>query len=173
MFADDTTLSTHNKCLDVVITSLTNDLSHVDRLCEHNHMYIHSDKSIVMFISSRQIRQILQYNPEIKFYDSVTKSCSTAKLLGVTVNNSLSCSDHIGTVIKNAIHISIFYHESNYISQLTVVNAFITHILFLMLIVIWGKLHTLPGGKLLKLQKRAARVILDCDLFHPIIYNDF
>ena len=61
MFADDTTLSTHNKCLDVVITSLTNDLSHVDRLCEHNHifMYIHSDKSIVMFISSRQNRQIL------------------------------------------------------------------------------------------------------------------
>ena len=133
-----TRLCQHNKCLDVVITSLTNDLSHVDRLCEHNHMYIHSDKSIVMFISSRQIRQILQYNPEIKLNDSVTKSCSTAKLLGVTVNNSLSCSDHIGTVIKNAIHISIFYHESNYISQLTVVNAFITHILFLMLIVIWG-----------------------------------
>ena len=31
IFADDTTLSTHNKSLDVVITSLTNDLSHVDR----------------------------------------------------------------------------------------------------------------------------------------------
>jgi len=28
IFADDTTLSTHNKSLDVVITSLTNDLAH-------------------------------------------------------------------------------------------------------------------------------------------------
>jgi len=35
IFADDTTLSTHNKSLDVVITSLTNDLSHFDRWCQH------------------------------------------------------------------------------------------------------------------------------------------
>ena len=45
--------------LDVVITSLTNDSSHVDRWCQHNHMSIKSDKSNVMFISSRQDRQIL------------------------------------------------------------------------------------------------------------------
>ena len=77
-----------------------------------------------MFINSRQNRQILKSNTEIPYHDSVIKSCSTAKLLGVTVNNSLSWNDHIETVIKNAIHISIFCHESNYISQLTIVNAF-------------------------------------------------
>ena len=113
-----TRLCQHNKCLDVVITSLTNDLSHVDRLCEHNHicMYINSDKSIVMFISSRQIRQFLQSNPEITLYDSVTKSCSTAKLLCVTVNNSLSWSDHIGTVIK--MHNISLYFITNQILSL-------------------------------------------------------
>ena len=85
IFADDTTLPTHNMSLDVVITSLTNDVSHVDRWCQHNHMSIKSDKSNVMFISSRQDRQILQSNTEISYHDSVIKSCSTAKLLGVTV----------------------------------------------------------------------------------------
>ena len=85
MFADDKTQSTHNKYLDVVITSLTNDLSHVGRWCQHIHMSINSDKSNVMFISSRQDRQILQSNTEISYHDSVIKSCSTAKLLGVTV----------------------------------------------------------------------------------------
>jgi len=34
-------------------------VSHVDRWCQHNHMSINSDKSNVMFISSRQNRQIL------------------------------------------------------------------------------------------------------------------
>ena len=33
-------------------------------------------------------------------HDTVIKSCSTVKLLGVTVNNNLSWSDHIETVIK-------------------------------------------------------------------------
>jgi len=134
IFADDKTQSTHNKSLDVVVTSLTNDLSHIDRWCQHNHMSIHSDKSNVMFISSRKNRQILQSNTEIPYHDSVIKSCSTAKLLGVTVNKSLSWNYHIETVKKNAIHISIFYHKSNYISQLKIVNAFITHIFSLILI---------------------------------------
>jgi len=97
-------------------------------------MSINSDKSNVMFISSRQNRQMLQSNTEIPYHDSVIKFCSTAKLLGVTVNNSLSWNDHIETVIKNAIHISIFYHELNYISQLTIASAFITHISSLILI---------------------------------------
>ena len=120
--------------LDIVITSLTNDLSHVDRWRQLDHMSINSDKSNVMFISSRQNRQFLLSNPEIPYHDSVIKSCSTAKLPGVTVNNSLSWNDHIEIVIKNAIHISISYHESNYISQLRIINAFITHIFSLILI---------------------------------------
>ena len=81
----------------------------------------------------------------------------------VTVNNSLSGNDHIKTVIKNiAINISIVYHDSNYISQLTIVNAFITYIFSLIFI-----LFVLSGGKTSNLQKRAARVILDCDFYTP------
>ena len=52
-----------------------------------------------------------------------------------SLNNSLSWNDHIETVIKNAKHISIFYHESQ---------------------------------KLVRLQKRAARVIIDCDFYTPL-----
>jgi len=98
--------------------NLTSVLMFIFKHCSivtHNHMSINSDQSNVMFISSRQNRQIVQSNTEIPYHDSVIKSCSTAKLLGVTVNNSLSWNDHI----ENAIHISICYHESKYISQLT------------------------------------------------------
>ena len=86
------------------------------------------------------MNMLIVYNPEILYHDLVIKSWSTAKLLGVTVNNSLSWNDHIETVIeKNAIRIyiySICYHESNYISHLTIVNVFKTHILSLILILV-------------------------------------
>jgi len=63
-------------------------------------MSIHSDNSKVMFISSRQTRQLVQSYTEIPYHDSVINSCLSGKLLGVTVNNSLSWSDHIEIVIK-------------------------------------------------------------------------
>jgi len=79
-------------------------------------MSINSDKSNLMFISSRQNRQILQPNTEIPYHDSVIKSCSTAKLLGVTVNNSLLWNDHIETVIK--MHYISLYFITNQIKSL-------------------------------------------------------
>jgi len=78
-------------------------------------MYINSDKSNGMFISSRQNRQILQSNTEIPYHNSVIKSCSTVKLLGVTVNNSLSWNDHIGTVIQIQ-YISLYFITDRIIS---------------------------------------------------------
>ena len=68
---------------------------------------------------------------------------SSFSILLVTVNNSMSWNDHIETVITKMqyISLSIFYHESNYISQLRIVNAFITHIFPLILIFV-----VLSGG---------------------------
>ena len=87
MFADDTTLSTHNKSLDIGVTSLT--LAHVDWWCQLNHRFINSDTSKGMFISSRQNRQLVQSYPEIPYHDSVINSCLSGKLIDVTGNNSL------------------------------------------------------------------------------------
>ena len=59
-----------------------------------------------------------------------------------------------GQYINNAMHISIFYHESNYISQLTIVNAFITHTFSLILIVVVtsGKITHITWRKYYHLQ---------------------
>ena len=67
------------KSLDVVVTSLTNDLAHVDKWYQPNHMSINSDKAKVMFISSRQNRQLVQSYPEIPYHDSVINSCLSGK----------------------------------------------------------------------------------------------
>ena len=63
-------------------------------------MSINSDKSKVIFISSRQNRHLVQSYAEIPYHDSAINSCLSGKLLGVTVSNSLSWSDHIENVTK-------------------------------------------------------------------------
>jgi len=50
--------------LDVVITSLTNAVLHVDRWCQLNHMSINSDKSNVMLSVRDKI---------VKFYNLIQK----------------------------------------------------------------------------------------------------
>jgi len=54
------------------INIINNDLSHVHRWCQHNHMSINSDKSNVMFISSRQHRRFstIWYRNSISWFSN-------------------------------------------------------------------------------------------------------
>jgi len=66
--------------------------------------------------------------------------------------------------LRNVIHICISCHESNYTFQLTTEHGFIMHKFFhiLTIVVSYGKIvHVLL--------KRAARIILDCDVSVPSI----
>ena len=69
-----------------------------------------------MFIISSRNRPILQSNTEITYHDSIIMSCSTAKILGVTDNNSLSWNDHIETVIKCITYLYILSRIKLYLS---------------------------------------------------------
>ena len=171
IFADDTTLSTQSKSFDVVVASLTNDLLHVDQWCQLNHMSINSDKSKVMFIcSNNNNRELAKTNPGISYHNSEVNSCTSCKLLGITVNNRLSWGDHIENVIKKCntylyilSRIKLFLSNDN---RKRFYNAYILpHFDFCC--VIWGNCTSTLEDKLVKLQKRAARVILDCDFTTP------
>jgi len=111
------------------------------------------------------MNMLIVYNPEILYHDSVIKSWSTAKLLGVTVNNSLSWNDHIETVINKYIYY-ILYMLSRIKLNLSTDNRkrfYNAYILpyFDFGCVIWGNCTHNLEHKLVKLQKKAARVILD------------
>ena len=133
-------------------------------------MSIHSDNSKVMFISSRQTRQLVQSYTEIPYHDSVINSCLSGKLLGVTVNNSLSWSDHIEIVIKKCnTYLYILSRIKLYLSTDNRKRFYNAYILphFDFCCVIGGNCTHNLEEKLVKLQKSAARVILDCDFYTP------
>jgi len=103
-----------------------------------------------MFISSRQNRQLVQSYPYIPYHDSVINSCLSGKLLGVTVNNSLSWSDHIETVIKKCnIYIYILSRIKLYLSAYNRKRFYNVYILprFDFWLCYLGKLHTLLRRK--------------------------
>ena len=117
-----------------------------------------------MFISSRQNRQLVHSYPEIPYHVSVINSCLSGKLLSVTVNNSLSWNYHIGTVITKCNTLS---RIKLYLSTENRKRFYNTYILpyFNCCCIIWGNCTHNLEEKIVKLQKSAARVILDSDFY--------
>ena len=166
---DDTTLSVHSQSLDEVVTTLSYDLSQVDTWCKQNRMSIHSTKCKVLFITSKgNSSRVVNAQPQIHLNDSLIETCSSAKLLGVTVNTSLSWSTRIHNVIKKcSSYLYLFSRIKVYLSvdnRKWFYNAYILpHVEYSC--VTCGKLWTFPWRKCVKLQKRAARIIIDWDFF--------
>ena len=136
-------------------------------------MSINSNKSNVIFISSRQNRQILQSNTEIPYHDSAIKSCSTAKLLGVTVNNSLSWNDHIETVIEQCnTYLYIWSQIKLYFSNENRKRFYNAYILphFVLCCVIWGNYIYMKAVQMLKLLGEMRLDTLDRLLLLRLIY---
>ena len=102
--------------------------------------------------------------------DSKIQVRSVEKLLGVTISNTLCCDAHIDQLIKHCYsylfllsRIKVFLSIRN---RILFYNSYILPQLDFCCI-IWGNCSSTLEDKLVKFQKRAALVILDCDLYTP------
>ena len=171
MFADDTTLSVHNSSVDVVFSTLTDDLLNVNTWCENNRMAINVTKTKSMYLSSKHKLQYIQTSVHPIQLKNDQISCSTEeKLLGVTLDSLLSFDSHINNVLKKCN--SLLYLLSRIKIFLAVpirklfFNAYILpHLDYCC--VIWGSCSASQEQKLIRFQKRAARLILDKDIDTP------
>ena len=110
-FADDATISAHNKNIDQVASTLSNDLQRINKWCENKHMAINISKpKLNMCVTSKPTHRQLSNThslPSVQLLDYVVDECSSERFLGVTINNDLSWNTHIDNVIKNVIHFCI------------------------------------------------------------------
>ena len=117
------------------------------------------------------IRQTLaNCDHDISICDSKIKVSSVEKLLGVTISNTLRWDAHIDHHIKKCnfylfllSRIKVFLSRRN---RILFYNSYNLPHLDLCCI-IWGNCSSTLGDKLVKFQKRAARVIVDCDFYTP------
>ena len=124
-----------------------------------------------MFITTAHKQSIIQGSPhEIKINSTVIEISSKEKLLGVTTDNTLHWAAHVDTTIKKCNSLLFLLGRIKMFLDIPTrklyFNAYILpHLDYCS--TIWGNCNNELVDKIIKFQKRAARVILDKDLTTP------
>ena len=103
IFADDTTIHTHNKCLKQLTQDIQESVDNLKNWTDYNHMALHPQKTKYMIITTRQKRQNFPLKiPSIHLNNQNIEEVNYHKVLGVTIDNNLSWSNHISNLCKIA-----------------------------------------------------------------------
>ncbi|PVD35465.1 hypothetical protein C0Q70_02428 [Pomacea canaliculata] len=102
MFADDTTIHAHHQKIEPLASILQLSADELQAWTESNHMSLNPQKTEVMLLTTRQKRQNLATPfPTIQIGAQSITEVQVHKLMGVTIDNNLSWSQHISTTSKN------------------------------------------------------------------------
>ena len=172
MYADDTTLYSAAISEQAVTDTLSSALTDIYEWIEHNKLVLNISKTKAIVLGSRHT---LGKNPQLKLSIGTTQieQVNTIKLLGVTIDSSLSWSKHINNiVIKMGRGIGMARKCSGFITPSIMKS--VIHSLVLSNLeycpVIWSSATKLDLGKLQIAQNKAARLALGCPYRTSIIY---
>ena len=170
-FADDTTVTKTGNTVEQVADDLNEEMENAVNWFDKNHMSVNIGKTKAFFVSTVQKQSDIQNNlPDIKIGTTKLELSRKEKLLGVTIDNTLNWSAQVDATIKKCnsllyllgrikIYLDIptrkLYFNAYILPHLEYCNS------------IWGNCSGELIDKLIKFQKRAARLILDKDLSTP------
>ena len=101
LFADDTTVHNTNKNPDLLCSVLQQDINKLQKWTELNHMALHPQKSKFMLVTTRQKRQNMKHTLiKLNVNGKQLENVESYKLLGLTLDNNLSWSNHILKLTK-------------------------------------------------------------------------
>lgn len=169
IYADDTTLHSANKNIALLRSQLQNGASGFIDWCLSNDMYVNIPKTVYMTLGSRQnLSRIEQI--ELFLENEIIQNVKQQKLLGVIIDNTLSWDKQVDSVCINiSRRISLLKLLSKYIdipNMKLYYNSYILPIIDYGCL-IWGRCTKINILRILKLQKRAARIILKADIMTP------
>ena len=141
---------------------LNQDLDNVHNWLRANKLTLNMTKTEFMLIGSRQRLSTLTDSPTITIHDSQVSQVTTAKSLGVTIDNKLDWSSHIDKLTKKVTSgIGAMERIRHLVPQATL------HLIYQALIqphfdycnIVWGNCGITLQNKIQKLHNRAARVL--------------
>ena len=164
IYADDLTLTTMCNNVKTVESNLRIDTGKSFDWCKQNDMVLSLTKCCSMLVASRQKLLKINSKIDIDIGETVIPSVSTTKMLGVHFDDALSWDVHIQNVYnitnKNLYLLQQIKQFLPIDSQKLFFNSYILpH--FDYCSIIWGNCSQTQMYRLEKLQKRAARIILD------------
>ena len=172
MYADDTTLYSAAISEQALTDTLSSALTDIYEWIECNKLVLNISKTKAIVLGSRYM---LGKNPQVKLSIGTThiEQVNTIKLLGVTIDSSLSWSKHINNiVIKMGRGIGMARKCSAFITPSIMKS--VIHSLVLSNLeycpVIWSSATKLDLKKLQVAQNKAARLALGCSYRTSISY---
>ena len=165
MFADDVTLHFNSDSTERLENVLNSDICGIEKWCCQNQMVINVDKTKCMLMGTQQRKSKLK-SPSLKLVarNNTIQMVQTEKLLGVQIDDKLLFNNHIDMVCKNVSYKLFTLRKIKKFLPLQTrklyYNAYILPSINYCL-TIWGNTSKLGMERIFKLQKRAARIILD------------
>ena len=169
MFADDSTMYTSGHNVDEIQQSLQTNLNAVTTWCEDNRMVINTAKTKCMLTTTKQRRHHLRNNQlAITLNDQELQQVKQHKVIGVVVDGNLQWCERVNGVFKKvSLTLALFRRIKHLLpkwSKIMFYNAYIMpHLDYC--VTVCGDCSDL--NKLVKLQKQAARIVLDCHYLTP------
>ncbi len=169
MYADDTTLHDHGKSKIEIENNLNEDLNVVNIWCNKNNMIINPKKSTAMLIGTPQRKAAFDNEFNIMLDNSNLCTVTEQKMLGIYIDHHLDWKyqvDHICKTISSRLFLfaKVIYLDRK--CRILFFNAYILPI-FDYCCTIWGNCNDDGIQRITKLQKRAARIILDALFLTP------
>ena len=100
LFADDTTIHSSHSNLNNLLLSLQESINNLLQWTELNHMSLNSYKTKYMTITTRQKRQNISSRMPLYIGNEKIVEVATHKVLGVTIDNNLSWTNHVNELTK-------------------------------------------------------------------------
>ncbi|MCG8048126.1 MAG: reverse transcriptase domain-containing protein, partial [Candidatus Thiodiazotropha endolucinida] len=169
LYADDATMHTSSKNSAIIESKLQVSTHDFRYWCLLHKMFIHIGKTSVMLLGSR--KNLLQSEPlNIYIGNELLKTVESQKLLGLTIDKTLNWEAQIDIVCQNITkRITLMKLLSKYIDRACLIQYYNSYILPILDYgcMLWGHCSVANINRLLKLQKRAARIVLQADILTP------
>lgn len=190
LFADDATNLAHSSNVSHVETLLQSKVDNINKWCASNKMVLNTDKTKTMLIASQQkLRSITNSDDclNITVQGTHIEQVTSEKMLGVLIDNSLTWNQQVQKVKKTVLFkIHILRKIKKYL-PLNIRKMFYNYYIKPHLdycCSVWGETSKKNHIILTKLQKQAARLILDkvldrenstpsAEMFENLQWNNF
>jgi len=169
IFADDTTLSATGNSVEDVHSTLQSEINIVQSWCENNTMIPNAEKTKTMYISASNHAKAIPDQKLLLRNQQIENTC-IEKLLGVHIDHNLNWKVQVENTLKKCNSLLYLLLRIRFFINVHVRKMFFNAYILPHLdycCTIWGNCSKELLNKMLKFQKRSARIILDKDYDFP------
>ena len=162
LFADDTTVYLSDKNVNALYDTMNSELHEVSNWFKCNKLSLNATKTNLMLLGTTHKTKNAKTNRFICLDGCKLKRVSTAKFLGIIIDENLTWKSHIDNVCKLCSrNLGVMNKVKHFLPKTSLYQLYCSFILPYLSygILLWGNATKTYITKLLKIQKRAIRII--------------